>query len=78
MAILTVGPGQQFTTIEAAVAAAGSGDTVDVQAGIYTNDFVSIFQNLTLQAIGGPVQMVETTSHRTARRLSTKVARASP
>ena len=61
MAILTVGPGEQFTTIEAAVAAAGSGDTVDVQAGIYTNDFVGIFQNLTLQAIGGPVQMVETT-----------------
>ena len=61
MAILTVGPGQQFSTIEAAVAAAGSGDTIDVQAGIYTNDFVSIFQNLTLQAIGGPVQMVETT-----------------
>jgi Hint domain len=60
MAILTVGPGQQFTTIEAAVAAASSGDTVDVQAGIYTNDFVSIFQNLTLQAVGGPVQMVET------------------
>jgi Hint domain len=60
MAILTVGPGQQYTTIEGAVAAASPGDTVDVQAGIYTNDFVSIFQNLTLQAIGGPVQMVDT------------------
>jgi hypothetical protein len=60
MAILTVGPGQQYTTIEGAVAAANPGDTVDVQAGIYTNDFVSIFQNLTLQAIGGPVQMVDT------------------
>jgi hypothetical protein len=59
-AILTVGPGQQYTTIEAAVAAANPGDTVDVQAGIYTNDFVSIFQNLTLQAVGGPVQMVAT------------------
>ncbi len=52
MAILTVGPGH-FATIEAAVAAASPGDTVDVPAGIYTNDFVSIFQNLTLQAIGG-------------------------
>ena len=40
MAILTVGPGQQFSTIEAAVTAAASGDTIDVQAGIYTNDFV--------------------------------------
>src|SRR5580704_16193886 len=60
MAILTVGPGQQYTTIEAAVAAANPGDTVDVQAGIYTNDFVTIVKNLTLQAIGGPVQMVAT------------------
>ena len=60
MAILTVGPGQLYTTIEDAVAAASPGDTVDVQAGIYTNDFVSIFHNLTLQAIGGPVQMVAT------------------
>jgi hypothetical protein len=59
MATLTVGPGQQYTTIEDAVAVASPGDTVDVQAGIYTNDFVSIFQNLTLQAIGGPVQMVD-------------------
>ena len=61
MAILTVGPGQQFTTIQAAVTAAASGDTIDVQAGIYTNDFVSIAKNLTLQAVGGVVQMVETT-----------------
>ena len=57
MAIITVLPGQ---SIEDAVAAASPGDTVDVQAGIYTNDFVSIFKNLTLQAIGGPVQMVAT------------------
>jgi hypothetical protein len=60
MAILTVGPGQQYSKIASAVAAANPGDTVDVQAGIYTNDFVSIFQNLTLQAVGGPVQMVDT------------------
>jgi hypothetical protein len=60
VAVLTVGPGQQFTTIESAVAAASPGDTVDVQAGIYTNDFVGIFKNLTLQAVGGPVQMVDT------------------
>ena len=31
-----------------------------MQAGIYTNDFVSIFKNLTLQAVGGVVQMVAT------------------
>lgn len=60
MAILTVGPGQLYTTIKAAVDVAGSGDTINVMAGIYTNDFVHIVKNLTLQAIGGPVQMVAT------------------
>ena len=57
MAVLTVGPGQ---SIEAAVAHASPGDTIDVQAGIYTNDFIGIYQNLTLQAVGGPVQLVAT------------------
>ena len=60
MPILTVGPGQHFTTIAAAVAAASPGDTIDVQAGIYTNDSVGIFKNLTLQAIGGAVKMIAT------------------
>jgi hypothetical protein len=60
MAILVVGPGQQFTSIRAAVTAASAGDTIDVQAGIYTNDFVEIFKNLTLQAVGGVVHMVAT------------------
>jgi hypothetical protein len=60
MPILTVGPGQQFASIAAAVAAASPGDVIDVQAGIYTNDFVGIFKNLTLQAIGGVVKMVAT------------------
>jgi hypothetical protein len=60
MAMLTVGPGQQFGAIEAAVAASSDGDTVDVQAGTYTNDFVYIGHSLTLQAVGGEVQMVET------------------
>lgn len=60
MPILTVGPGQPFATIAAAVAAASPGDVIDVQAGIYTNDFVGIFKNLTLQAIGGAVKMVAT------------------
>lgn len=60
--ILTVGPGLEYATIEAAVAAAQPGDTIDVQGGTYTNDFVTITQNLTLQAIGSVVKMVETTS----------------
>ena len=60
MATLTVGSGEQYSTISAAVAAASSGDTVDVDAGTYTNDFPSISQNLTLQAVGGTVDMVAT------------------
>ncbi len=60
MATLTVGPGEQYSTIAAAVAAASSGDTVDVDAGTYTNDFPTITQNLTLQAVGGTVDLVAT------------------
>jgi hypothetical protein len=60
MAVLTVGPGQQFSTIADAVAASSPGDTVDVQVGTYTNDFVYIGHSLTLQAAGGEVQMLAT------------------
>lgn len=60
--IVTVGPGQEYSTIAAAVSAAQSGDTIDVQAGIYTNDFIDTAKGLTLQAVGGVVQMVETQS----------------
>ena len=61
MSILTVGPGQQFSTIAAAVASALSGDTVNVQAGTYTDDFVSLYKSLTLNAVGGTVTMKATT-----------------
>ena len=60
MATITVGSGEQYSTISAAVAASSSGDTIDVDAGTYTNDFPTISQNLTLQAVGGAVTMVAT------------------
>ena len=60
MATLTVGPGEQYSTISAAVAAASSGDAINVDAGTYTNDFPTITQSLTLQAVGGTVSMVAT------------------
>ena len=42
------------------MAAAKAGDTVNVQAGTYTNDFVTAFKSITLQAVGGVVKMVAT------------------
>jgi hypothetical protein len=52
-ATLTVGPGKAYKTIAAAVAAAHDGDTVDVVAGTYVNDFAEIDKKITLQATGG-------------------------
>jgi len=60
MTTLTVGPGEQYSTISAAVTASGSGDTVAVDAGTYTNDFPTISHSLTLEAAGGTVSMVAT------------------
>ena len=63
MALLTVGIGQEYTTIAAAVAASAPGDTIAVQGGpdhVYTNDFFTIQHSLTLQAVGGEVVMVAT------------------
>ena len=60
MTTLTVGSAKQYVTIEAAVAASSAGDTVAVDAGTYTNDFVTINHNLTLQSAGGTVSIVAT------------------
>ena len=62
MATLTVGSGQYYTTIAAAVAAAQDGDTVQVQAGTYVNDFAHVATRITLQAVGGLVSLVATVS----------------
>ena len=44
--VLTVGPGQQYSTIAAAINASQNGDTIDVQAGTYLNDFAIINTNI--------------------------------
>ena len=62
MAIFTVGAGQTYSTIAAAVNASASGDTVLVQAGTYTNDFVTITHALTLKSVGGLAVMQATVS----------------
>src|SRR5205823_3431315 len=53
-----VGQGQQYSTISSAVAASHDGDVVQVQAGTYTNDFVTVNTKITLEGVGGMVHMV--------------------
>lgn len=53
MAIISIGPGQQFNNIASAVAASRDGDVLQVQAGIYTNDFATINTRITIEGIGG-------------------------
>src|SRR5271166_1810068 len=56
--ILTVGVGEEFSTIAAAVSAARNGDIIEVKAGTYTNDFATITANITMIGVGGMVNMV--------------------
>src|ERR1700676_4678379 len=60
MATLTVGFGEQFSTIAAAVAASVDGDVVEVAAGTYTNDFSEITTRITIEGVGGMVPIVAT------------------
>src|SRR6185437_13551941 len=60
MATLTVGQGMEFSTIAAAIAASANGDIFQVQAGTYVNDFAIITTNITLEGVGGMVNLVAT------------------
>jgi hypothetical protein len=53
-ATLTVGNGDQYATLPAAVAASSNGDTIDVYANAtpYTDEYVTITKNLTIDGIG--------------------------
>lgn len=62
MAILTVGAGQMYSTIAAAVAASKDGDTVKVTAGTYYNDFLTINTKITIQGVGGLARIVAAVS----------------
>ena len=69
MTTLTVGPGQQFATIHEAVDAAAAGDTIDVQrpGNLHQRLHLPSARSLTLQAVGGEVQMVETQTARNGK-----------
>jgi Hint domain/Right handed beta helix region len=56
MATITVNPGGD---IQAAINTANPGDTIDVTAGSYNDQFLTIEKSLTLQAVGGEVVMTE-------------------
>ena len=60
MAILTVGHGAEYSTLASAVAASHSGDTIQVAAGTYTNDFAIVRDNITIEGVGGMANFVAT------------------
>ncbi len=53
MAVLTVGAGEEFSTLGAAVSASSGGDTILVDAGLYVDDFTTIGHALTIEGVGG-------------------------
>jgi hypothetical protein len=57
---LTVGTGSgyQYTTLAAAIGASSDGDVIQVEAGTYTNDFAAIDTNITIEGLGGMVNLV--------------------
>ncbi len=60
MTTLTVGQGKEYSTISAAVAASHNGDVIAVDAGTYTNDYATITTNITIEGVGGMVNLVST------------------
>jgi len=62
MATLTVGSGSgfEFNSLASAIAASQNGDVIEVQAGTYTNDFATITTNITIEGVGGMVNLVAT------------------
>lgn len=54
---LQVGVGKPYATVCAAIAAASSGSTIEIDAGIYSNESCSVDQSLTLKGIGGLAHM---------------------
>jgi hypothetical protein len=58
---LWVGADQAYHTIHDAVAASQAGDTVNVEAGTYTNDWSQVNHDLNIVGVGGYAHLVSTT-----------------
>ncbi len=50
--------GIDYSTLSAAVAASQDGDAIQVQGGTYTDDFATITTNITIEGVGGMVNLV--------------------
>jgi hypothetical protein len=53
LAIIDITTGQSFATVSAAILGSGAGDTIQVSAGSYVEDFPKIQHDLTIQGVGG-------------------------
>jgi Right handed beta helix region len=60
LAVLSVGPGEQYATLLTAVNAARNGDTIQVRPGTYINDFAIVTKNLTIAGAGGMAHFTAT------------------
>src|SRR3954470_6574721 len=60
--VLQVGVEKPYRTLGAAVADAGDGDTIQVDAGTYLNDFVTVTASLHIVGVGGKARL-EATQH---------------
>lgn len=58
--VLIVGAGQPFTSLTSALAASKDGDTIDVTAGTYVNDFGTVNHKVIIQGVGGIAHFTET------------------
>ncbi len=58
--VLTVGAGEMFATLGAALNAATDGTTILVDAGTYTNDFGIVTAKVTIAGVGGMANFVAT------------------
>ena len=62
MAILTVGTGAgDFASLAAALAASQNGDTVNLPAGVYTDQTATVSDSVTIQGVGGTAYLVAVT-----------------
>jgi hypothetical protein len=57
-AVIQVGPGRPYKTIQAGIAAANDWDTIEVDAGLYVDNSSTISQNhITIRGVGGLAHM---------------------